>query len=867
MEAAAGESPEEALLFALDDLRGDNFKRFKNQLCFLKMEGRAPIPWSQLREADTVDTVQLMLHAYGAEGARDVAAEVLKAIGLRGSASRLQKWKWEDCRKRYKQHIQETFWSRWEQPIHPGTSVSLRQSYTDLLLTRTSCLQERAHELTAVERKHREMEAHPEDLLEVSLESLFDSDAQCQSSRTTVFLGPAGVGKTTVMWKLMLDWASGKLWQERFDYVFYIPGGAVDHGGEPMSVVDLVLGSCPPGTLLAEDIFMNQDSILVIVDGFDELKSPRLPSEMLSSDLHKKQAPENLVRGLLGKKLLTRSHLIVTSRPTALGSLQLSLKSPQFVEVLGFRPAQREKYFHRFFGNREEATPAFETVQRNETLSSLCFLPVVCWIVCSIIRQKPQSHLLKEIPETATLTEIHMLLLFSFLEGVSRPSHLEALCSLARDGVLHKTTVFDEEVLKAHGLSHPDLRVLSASGCVLHQDVLRASTYKFTHLSFQEFFAALSFLLEKDGSSVSSPTDLNEVLKERSGDFFVLVRFLFGLCNTRRLGALQKMWGCQTSGRGLLRELLRWVENEAKRHSFGKPGRLLELCRCVYEVEDVEFAKSVMGHVPNLDLRDQLSTQLDFAALSFCLSASETSHSLRLSGFTLGPVGLEQLLPGLLTASDIQLNRCGLSAAACETLTLVVETNQGLNTLDLGGNPLHDLGAIHVCSRLMDSGSRLQNLRLSSCNLTAAACESLSRLLASNQCLAELDVGENPLGDLGVWQLCEGLKHPQSRLQRLTLHSCGLTAAVCEALASVVETSEALAELGLGDNPLGDEGVRRLSVALKKPSCRLQKLALTMDFSSRTTKKQLQAACATHPQLLLVSYYPPGFPAFPGEDS
>ncbi|XP_060092598.1 NACHT, LRR and PYD domains-containing protein 3-like [Heteronotia binoei] len=860
---------EGALLFALDDLRGDNFKRFKNQLAFLKVEGKAPIPWSQLREADTVDTVQLMLEVYGEEGARDVAVEVLKLVGLRGSASRLQKWKQNDCRKKYQQHIQKTFRSRWEQPIHPGTTVSLQQSYTDLLLTRTSRLQERARELVATEWKHWEMEAHPGDNLKVSLETLFDLDPQGQSSRTTVLLGPVGVGKTTAMWKVLLDWASGKLWPQRFDYVFYIPGGAVDCNSEPMSVAELVLGGCPPGTLQVEDIFANQDRILVIVDGFDELTRCGRPSEMLSGDLRIKQAPENLVMALLGKKLLAKSHLLVTSKPTALGSLQLSLKSPQFLEVLGFHPAQREEYFQRFFGDQEEATRAFETIRRNETLFSLCFLPVVCWIICSAVRQEPQSDLLQEIPETATLTEIHLMLLFHVLKGRSGPSNLDALCSLAREGLLRKTVVLDEEILKAHGLSCPDLEALSASGCVLRQDVLRAATYQFTCLSFQEFFAALFFLLEKDGSSVSSLTDLNKVLgsqKECSRDRFLLVRFLFGLSNTRRLSALQKMWRCQTSRRGLLQELLRWVEEDAKRHSFRKPEHLLELCRCVYEVKDVEFAKSVMGHVPSLDLRDQLSTKLDFAAFSFCLSASEASHSLRLSGYALGPAGLQQLLPGLKMSSDIQLNGCGLSTAACETLASVVETNPGLTTLDLGGNPLHDLGMVCLCRRLISSRHQLQSLRLNSCNLTAAACESLSQFLASNQCLRELDLEENHLGDRGVQQLCEGLKHPQSRLQKLTLHSCGLTAAVCKDLASVLETSETLMELGLGENQLGDEGIRQLSVVLKRPSCRLQRLALTMSFFSRITKKKLQAACAAHPHLLLVSYYPPGFPAFPGED-
>lgn len=87
------ESLDEALLFALEDLRGQNFKRFKNKLCYLKKEGRPSIPQSKLQDADCVDMLHLLLDTYGEEGAQEVAVYVLRAINLRDSANRLQEWK------------------------------------------------------------------------------------------------------------------------------------------------------------------------------------------------------------------------------------------------------------------------------------------------------------------------------------------------------------------------------------------------------------------------------------------------------------------------------------------------------------------------------------------------------------------------------------------------------------------------------------------------------------------------------------------------------------------------------------------------------------------------------------------------------
>lgn len=57
--------------------------------------------------------------------------------------------------------------------------------------------------------------------------------------------------------------------------------------------------------------------------------------------------------------------------------------------------------------------------------------------------------------------------------------------------------------------------------------------------------------------------------------------------------------------------------------------------------------------------------------------------------------------------------------------------------------------------------------RLKICHLGQAACEDLASSLSTNQSLTELDLGLNDLGDPGVLLLCEGLGHPDCRLQTL----------------------------------------------------------------------------------------------------
>ncbi|XP_013930289.1 PREDICTED: NACHT, LRR and PYD domains-containing protein 3-like [Thamnophis sirtalis] len=334
------------------------------------------------------------------------------------------------------------------------------------------------------------------------------------------------------------------------------------------------------------------------------------------------------------------------------------LRSPLLVDVLGFDPLQRKEYFRHVFQNTEQANQIFELVQRNETLFRMCLLPATCWVIGSIFQQNPQAELLRDIPETATLTEIHLRLLLSFLGTNSRPRHLEVLCSLAKDGILHGRLVFHEEELKECGLDYYlTSDSPSANRKVFHQDVQVETLYRFTHLSFQEFFAALFYLLDTEETTGAPDRDLSEVFgdrKERTSRYLVLIRFLYGLCNMERMSVLQESWSLKLSRTKVWPELLRWVDQEAKTHPFKGEEVLLELCHCIYDMKDSVFAQRAMNDVHDLDLRTQLLTRLDFEAFSFCLSAAETLNSVRLSGCEFGPQRFQQLLPGFLKSSEIQ---------------------------------------------------------------------------------------------------------------------------------------------------------------------------------------------------------------------
>ncbi|KAM9657865.1 ribonuclease inhibitor isoform 2-T4 [Trichechus inunguis] len=170
------------------------------------------------------------------------------------------------------------------------------------------------------------------------------------------------------------------------------------------------------------------------------------------------------------------------------------------------------------------------------------------------------------------------------------------------------------------------------------------------------------------------------------------------------------------------------------------------------------------------------------------------------------------------------LEYCRLTAAGCEPLATALRARPGLRGLVLSNNDLGEDGVRALCGGLLGARCPLETLRLASCGVTAANCKDLCSLVAAKDSLQELDLGENKLGDAGVATLCPGLLSPSSRLKTLWLWECDISAEGCREISRVLHAKESLKELSLAGNELGDQGARLLCKALREPGCRLESL-------------------------------------------
>ncbi|XP_078514934.1 NACHT, LRR and PYD domains-containing protein 12-like [Lissotriton helveticus] len=747
-----------------------------------------------------------------------------------------------DHKRKYKQYIKDEFREMKDNDSRFGETVTLEGRYTKLLILKNYReRKDKEHEIMSCGERHLElMEERAADSYS-NIKDLFSPEKDGHVPRTVVLQGVAGIGKTMTARKIMFDWASGKLFRGRFEYVFYINCREYNQLSAQRPIADLILPSIEGGPRLSMgEIEANPERMLFIIDGFDELK---IPEGLLSDDPDKKSQMGKTIFSLLRNRYIKDSYKIITTRPTAYDALGKCVKGGRLAEILGFSEAGREEYFTKFFGNEIQASHAIRIVKENEILYTMCFVPIVCWIVCTVIKEQMED---KEdsLRDLRTITSVYLLFLFNLLKQQSLDpvqqnitSNLKSLCALAEEGVYQQKILFEEHDIVKHGVDIPALQSLFLNNNIFKQCTDTVSLYSFIHLSFQEFFAALFYILEGNDTTAENTESpqraVNHLLKEYTelgnNHLMLTVRFLFGLLNTERLEKINRklQWKVSPEIKPVLQA---WITEKLKQEGDKITSHMVDLFQYLYETQDEEFLTTEPVCVKHISITESTMeremTSMDFRALVFCLQHSGIER-FDLHEITMSPEGVRVLKPLLIKCPSLRLWQCSLTGSCCGDLASALETNTSLTELDLSHNKdLGDAGLKKLCEGFKHPNCKLQTLRLQWCSLTGSCCGDLASVLETNSSLTELDLSKNILRDAGVKRLCKGLKHPNCKLETLRLDHCSLTSSCCEDLASVLETNTSLTELDLRWNELGDAGVKKLCEGLKHPNCKLQTLRL-----------------------------------------
>ncbi|XP_073716390.1 NACHT, LRR and PYD domains-containing protein 3 isoform X4 [Misgurnus anguillicaudatus] len=212
---------------------------------------------------------------------------------------------------------------------------------------------------------------------------------------------------------------------------------------------------------------------------------------------------------------------------------------------------------------------------------------------------------------------------------------------------------------------------------------------------------------------------------------------------------------------------------------------------------------------------------------------SKSSHlrKLKLSNNNLSDSGVKLICDGLKTPNcklaALVLCDCGVTDEGCAALASALISNSHLRDLNLSYKQIRDSGVKLICDGLKNPNCKLEILWLRYCDITDEGCAALASALRSNTHLRDLDLCKNKqISDSGVKLICDGLKNPNCKMEKLKLRYCDVTDEGCAALASALRSNTHLRDLDLSYNNLRDSGVKLICDGLKNPNCKLEKLRL-----------------------------------------
>ncbi|XP_076426361.1 NACHT, LRR and PYD domains-containing protein 9 isoform X2 [Peromyscus maniculatus bairdii] len=721
---------------------------------------------------------------------------------------------------------------------------------------------------------------------------------------TAVVLGSEAQGKTTFLRKAMLDWTSGKLWQNRFQYVFFISLISLNNVTE-LSLAELMLAKLSQSSETLEDVLSDPKRILFILEGLEFLKFDLELRTNLCDDWGKMLPTQIVFSSLLQKVMLPESSLLLELGNPSVPKIYPLLRYPRDIIVTGFNDPFIKCYFTYFFKNTQKAVQVFNYLQSTNQLSVVRRSPFLCWMACSTLKWRlKRGEGMKSVGETdSSIYTNFMVSTFRSVYDNCPPNQnrarLKTLCTLAAEAMWKQVFVFTSEDLRRNGISESEKAVWLGMNFLQH----RGDGFMFYHPLLQSYFAALFYFLRQERGTAhpiirSLPQLLKEVYVHGQTQWLMTGAFVFGIATEKAAAMLKPLFGFIPS-KEVEQEIFKCLRSLSQAECSEKLMNSQSLFESLHENEEERFETQVIDlfeemtvDISNIDTllsaakilaktqklkklhvhiqhnffseiynpedgdledfefnkRCPFMTNFGDGALFHIFLQLPNLKSVNLYGSNLSNDMVENLCSVLKCTTcgveELLLGKCDISSKACGMIATCLIYRK-VKHLSLVENPLKNKGVMLLCEILKHPSCVLETLMLSRCCLNFIACGHLYEALLCNKYLSLLDLSSNVLKDTGVNILCEALKDPKCTLQELWLSGCFLTSDCCGGISAVLTSKKNLKTLKLGKNNIEDAGIKQLCEALRNPDCKLQCLGLDMNDFKTDCCEDLASALTT----------------------
>ena len=665
----------------------------------------------------------------------------------------------------------------------------------------------------------------------ITMSSLLDPHEECSEPKTVLIEGKPGIGKTTYCKKYVYDWATKK--QNTHDCVTDIKVVLFlkcrDIKSDIWEAIDDQLLPRDVDEDVKQQFFQfirdNQSSILLILDGLDELPSTEMPT----------------ISEIIAGRVLPKCKVVATARHEA--GVKVRKFCDTLLEVEGFTEAEAREFIAKYFKEKSELGEKLSArISRDENLREMCANPLNTVLLCLLCEEFDGT-----LPEKRTTLFLKMIecVLRRYRKKKELPdtkedltnlykSQLKTLGFIALNCLKQDKLDFEENELGKHA---SDLAAFGFLSIHPGGSKLRPSLhYAFLHKSFQECFAAFYLCCEIQ--------DKRTTPKELVSDdkyFLDMTQVLLFSCgilaeqSDQEAAALVSSLGKRVNNPASkncrsVKFLLEAI-NECKRKKddfhlqlarcFGynlTQRHLLVECQFLSEGLAVILSEVIIANATLISLGLCFACISDSGATSIAeaIKVNKTLTSLDLSNNCISNAGATSIADAIKVSKSLthlKLFGNGISDAGATSIVGAIRVNETLTSLDLSNNRISDAGATSIADAIKVSKS-LTHLKLFGNGISDAGATSIAEVIKVNETLTFLDLSNNRISDEGATSIAEAIEVNKT-LTHLKLFGNGISDAGAASIAFAIKINKTLSHLNLSFNCISDAGATSLAEAVK----------------------------------------------------